>query len=85
MGDLQVKGITGELCFYIADSQICIAFFMCVLVCCQEASDHEEGEDADEEDDSEEAGDETSEESETEELDEKGSKKSLCTACFLKS
>lgn len=71
--------------FTLLIQNIFIAFFMCVLVCCQEASDHEEGEDADEEDDSEEAGDETSEESETEELDEKGSKTSLCTACFLKS
>lgn len=45
---------------------------MCLL-CCQEGSDHEEGEDADgEEEDFDMAGDETSDESDSEELEEKG-------------
>ena len=46
---------------------------MHVLVCYQEGSDHEEGEDADvEEEDSDMAGDETSDGSDSEELEEKG-------------
>ncbi|XP_070847961.1 kinesin-like protein KIF21A isoform X2 [Chaetodon trifascialis] len=51
---------------------VCIVFFMCVLPCCQEGSDHEEGEDADgEEEDEDMVGDETSDESDSEELEEK--------------
>ncbi|KAG8005713.1 Kinesin-like protein KIF21A, partial [Nibea albiflora] len=50
----------------------CGVFFMCVLICRQEGSDHEEGEDADgEEEDFDMAGEETSDESDSEELEEK--------------
>lgn len=48
-------------------------FLQFPFVCFQEASDHDEGEDADaEEDEYDLAGDETSEDSDSEELDDKG-------------
>lgn len=74
---------------FVALFLVCILFLMCVLVCRQEGSDHEEVEDADgEEEEFDMAGEETSDESDSEELEEKGTinhnkASHLCTAFFF--
>lgn len=76
-GSEDAEVVSGEAlnkAFRLLFKYICLFMFVCVcLLCCQEGSDHEEGEDADgEEEDFDMVGDETSDESDSEELEEKG-------------